>query len=256
MRQACFSKNMLFYCEKGELCQASADKVEKKMSFEQKSNRNDLGSNSSFQLENKKGYEVVKRIFDVVSASLLLILLSPLICLLLLLVWVQDGHNPVYVSDRVGKGGKHFRFYKIRTMCPDAEKLKVNLEQDGKNEMDGPAFKIKNDPRITKFGRFLRKFSLDELLQLINIINGTMSVVGPRPPLPSEVEAYSDEQKKRLEVTGGLLCLWQIQPNRNSIPFDRWVELDMEYIQNRSVALDLKIIFKGAYMTIFDHSGV
>ena len=169
--------------------------------------------------------------------------------------WLEDFHNPIYVSKRVGKNGKIFKFYKIRTMCPNAEAMKQKLIDEGLNEADGPAFKMKNDPRITKVGKVFRKLSLDELPQLFNILNGSMSVVGPRPPIPSEVEQYTEYQRHRLDVKGGLLCLWQIQKNRNAIGFDEWVRLDLEYIQKQSVWLDLKIIFKGAFMVIFDRSG-
>jgi lipopolysaccharide/colanic/teichoic acid biosynthesis glycosyltransferase len=200
-------------------------------------------------------YRFIKRVFDIFSSGIMLLLLSWLILLCLLIKWLEDFHNPVYVSKRVGKDGKIFNFYKIRTMRPDADKLKQQLIDQGLNEADGPAFKMKNDPRITKVGKFYRKFSIDELLQLINIFNGTMSVVGPRPPIPKEVEAYTEEQKHRLDVKGGLLCLWQIQKNRNAITFDEWVKLDLEYIEKQSVGLDLKIIFKGAWMVVFDHSG-
>lgn len=200
-------------------------------------------------------YLFFKRLFDIVSSGLLLVILSPVILLCLLIKFLEDGHNPVYVSKRVGRNGKIFRFFKIRTMCANAEKMKQDLIDQGKNEMDGPVFKIKNDPRITKFGRILRISSLDEILQLINIFNGTMSVVGPRPPIPSEVEEYTEEQRRRLEVKGGLLCLWQIRKNRNALSFDEWVRLDIEYIETQSFWLDIKIIFKGAWMVLFDHSG-
>ena len=200
-------------------------------------------------------YLSFKRAFDILSAGLLFIVLSPIILLCLLIKFFEDFHNPVYVSKRVGKNGKEFRFFKIRTMCVNAEKMKQDLIDKGLNEADGPAFKIKNDPRITRFGRFLRKSSLDETLQLLNIINGTMSVVGPRPPIPCEVENYTEEQMKRLEIKGGLLCLWQIQKNRNALSFDEWVKLDLEYIEKRSFGLDMKIIFKGAFMVLFDRSG-
>ena len=202
-----------------------------------------------------KAYLFFKRLFDIVSATLLFIILSLPIAICLLAKWLEDFANPVYVSKRVGKNGKIIKFYKIRTMCPHAEELKQQLIDAGLNEADPPAFKMKNDPRITPVGKFLRRFSLDELLQLLNVIGGSMSVVGPRPPLPSEVENYTEEQKQRLLVKGGLLCTWQIQKNRNSIPFDEWIKLDLDYIQNRSAALDLKIIFKGFFMVIFDHSG-
>ena len=200
-------------------------------------------------------YLFVKRTFDFVSSLLMLILLSWLILLCILIKWLEDFHNPIYVSRRVGKDGKIFKFYKIRTMCPHAEQMKQKLIDEGLNEADGPAFKMKNDPRITRVGKLYRKLSLDELPQLFNILNGSMSVVGPRPPIPSEVEQYTPYQRHRLDVKGGLLCLWQIQKNRNALDFDEWIKLDLEYIRKQSVWLDLKIIFKGAYMVVFDRSG-
>lgn len=203
----------------------------------------------------RKIYLFVKRTFDILSSGLVLLILSPVLLLLLLIKWLEDFHNPIYVSKRVGKNGKEFKFYKIRTMIPNAEQKKQELIDQGLNEADGPAFKMKKDPRITKVGRFYRKFSLDELPQLWNILNGTMSVVGPRPPLPCEVEKYDERAMRRLEVKGGLLCLWQIQKDRNQIRFDDWISYDIEYIDNQSIKLDLKIIFKGFFMVIFDHSG-
>lgn len=200
-------------------------------------------------------YLFIKRAFDIVSSLLVLILLSWLILICLLVKWLEDFHNPVYVSERVGKNGKIFKFYKIRTMCVNAEAMKQDLIEKGLNEADGPAFKIKNDPRITKVGKIYRKLSLDELLQLFNILNGSISVVGPRSPIPSEVAEYTEEQKHRLDVKGGLLCLWQIQHERNKLTFDEWVKLDLEYIEKQSIWLDIKIIIKGAFMVIFDHSG-
>ena len=200
-------------------------------------------------------YLFFKRAFDIFSSGIMLLLFSWLIVLCLLIKWLEDFHNPIYVSKRVGKDGKIFRFYKIRTMCPNAEEMKQKLIEAGLNEADPPAFKMKNDPRITKIGKVFRKLSLDELPQLFNIFNGTMSVVGPRPPIPSEVAQYTPYQRYRLDVKGGLLCLWQIQKNRNALSFDEWVRLDLEYIERQSFWLDLKIIFKGAYMVIFDRSG-
>ena len=200
-------------------------------------------------------YLFFKRVFDIVSATLLLILISWFILICILVKWLEDFHNPVYLCERVGKNGKTFKFVKIRTMCPHADELKQQLIDAGLNEADPPAFKMTNDPRITRVGKFFRKFSIDELLQLFNIIAGQMSVIGPRPPEPQEVEVYTEEQKKRLSVKGGLLCLWQIQKNRNSISFDDWVKLDLEYIEKRSLWLDSKILFKGMYMVLFDHSG-
>ncbi len=201
-------------------------------------------------------YCFVKRTFDIVSAGSLFLVASPIILLLLLVKFLEDFHNPIYVSKRVGRDGKVFNFLKIRTMKVGADKEKAELEKQGRNEMDGPVFKIKDDPRVTRVGRFYRRFSLDELLQLLNIVFGSMSVVGPRPPLPSEVEKYDAQQRHRLDVKGGLLCFWQIQPNRNALSFNEWVDLDIAYIEQQSILTDLKIIFKGAWMVIFDHSGV
>lgn len=164
-------------------------------------------------------------------------------------------HGAIYSSIRVGKNGKLFKFHKIRSMCPGAEKMKEQLLEYGINEADAPAFKLADDPRITKFGKFIRRTSLDELPQIWDILVGRMSVVGPRSPIPSEVEKYNDYQKHRLDVKGGLLCLWQIQHNRNKLTFDQWVDLDIKYVETRSIGLDLKIIFKGAWFVLTDHSG-
>ena len=140
-------------------------------------------------------------------------------------------------------------------MYPGSEMMKKELLSYGINEADDPVFKLKDDPRITKFGKFLRKTSLDELPQIWDIFVGRLSIVGPRPPIPSEVERYNDYQKQRLLVKGGLLCLWQIQKNRNKITFNEWVNLDIEYVNKRSIWLDIKIIVIGAFMVLFDRSG-
>ena len=202
-----------------------------------------------------KFYEFIKRCFDIVSSFVFLLVFSWLILILLFIKFCEDGHNPVYTSIRVGKNGKQFKFHKIRSMIPGAEDMKSRLIEEGLNEADGPAFKMKNDPRITKFGKFLRKTSLDELLQIWDIFVGNMSVVGPRPPIQREVDEYNARQMHRLDVKGGLICLWQISKNRNDVKFDEWVELDLKYIQTRSVGLDLKIIFKAAWFVLTDHSG-
>ncbi|MFA6755264.1 MAG: sugar transferase [Bacilli bacterium] len=161
----------------------------------------------------------------------------------------------IYRSIRVGKNGKTFVFHKIRSMCPGAEAMKATLLKYGINEADAPAFKLKDDPRITKFGKFLRKTSLDELPQIWDIFVGNMSVVGPRPPLASEVKDYNPKELHRLDVKGGLLCLWQITPHRNKLTFEEWIDLDLKYIETRSVGLDLKIIFKGFWFVLTDRSG-
>ena len=200
-------------------------------------------------------YAFFKRFFDILLSGLFLILFGWFILLLMLIKFCEDGHNPIYTSKRVGKNGKIIKFHKIRSMIPNADKLKQELIDEGKNEADGPVFKIKDDPRITKFGKFLRKSSLDELPQIWDIFVGRISIVGPRSPLEIEVAQYTEYQRHRLVVKGGLLCLWQIQKNRHDLTFDEWVEFDIKYIEKRSLWLDLKIIVVGFFRVIFDHSG-
>ena len=193
-------------------------------------------------LRSHRRYWVLRRAQDIVFSLLALILLAPLALLITLAIVLDSpGDGAIFRQRRVGRDGKLFWLYKFRTMCPDAEEqLNELLSQ---NQMDGPVFKIKDDPRITRVGRFLRKTSLDELPQLLNVLQGDMSIVGPRPALPREVELYSDYQRQRLYVTPGLSCYWQIAPHRNEMSFDEWVALDMKYIQERSFWVDWKIIF-------------
>lgn len=194
-------------------------------------------------LEDKRTYWVFKRAQDIFFSALALIVLSPLLLVLALVIWIDSpGASPIFAQDRVGRDGKIFRFLKFRSMVPNAEQKLGDLLK--KNEMDGPVFKIKDDPRITRVGRFIRRTGLDELAQLINILKGDMSIVGPRPPLPREVEQYDDYARQRLYVTPGLTCYWQIQPHRNSLSFSEWMELDLKYIQERSFWTDWKIIFR------------
>ena len=189
----------------------------------------------------KPGYEICKRIFDIVMSAMALILLSPLFLMTALAVWVQDGGNPIYSQIRLTKGGKPFKMYKFRSMRMDAEALLDELMDS--NEMTGPAFKMKNDPRITPVGRFIRKTSIDELPQLINIIKGDMSIIGPRPPLPREVEQYNEYQLHRLDVKTGLACYHECMGRSDSSDFDEWVASDLKYIRERSIRSDLKVIF-------------
>ena len=193
-------------------------------------------------LRSHRRYWVLRRAQDIVFSLLALILLAPLALLIsLAIVLDSPGDGAIFRQRRVGRDGKLFWLYKFRTMCQDAEEqLNELLSQ---NQMDGPVFKIKGDPRITRVGRFLRKTSLDELPQLLNVLQGDMSIVGPRPALPREVELYSDYQRQRLYVTPGLSCYWQIAPHRNEMSFDEWVALDLKYIQERSFWVDWKIIF-------------
>ena len=188
-------------------------------------------------------YLFIKRTFDIMASAVVLIVLSPLFLVVSIFIVLDDPKgSPIFVQTRVGKDGKEFRFYKFRSMVVDAEaQLDELLAQ---NEMDGPVFKIKDDPRITRVGKFIRKTSIDEMPQLWNVLRGDMSIVGPRPPIPREVVQYSDYQRQRLSVTPGLTCYWQVRKDRNMCSFDEWVEMDLQYIQERSIGTDLKIILK------------
>lgn len=192
-------------------------------------------------LHNARIYCFFRRTQDIILASLALLVLWLLMLLTALIIVIDSpGASPIFVQTRVGRDGKLFRFYKFRSMCPDAEeKLSALLPY---NEMDGPAFKMKDDPRITRFGRLIRKSGIDELPQLFNILKGEMSIVGPRPGLPREVEQYDEVARQRLWVTPGLTCYWQIQPYRNRLSFEDWVALDVRYIKERSFWTDWKII--------------
>lgn len=188
-------------------------------------------------------YLAVKRCFDIVFSLLCIIVFTiPILFVMLLIVIDSPGASPIYTQYRVGKNGRVFKFYKLRSMVPEADQMLDSLLDQ--NEMEGPAFKISNDPRITRVGRVIRRTCIDELPQLWNILKGDMSFVGPRPPLPREVEQYNDFQRNRLSVVPGLTCYWQIQPSRNSLTFDKWLELDLKYIEERNVKTDLMIIFK------------
>lgn len=195
------------------------------------------------QLRAKRGYWILRRAQDIFFSALALVLLLPVMVLLALVIYIDDPKgSPFFSQLRCGRDGKLFKMHKFRSMYVDAEDRLSEILKD--NEMDGPAFKMKDDPRITRVGRVIRKISLDELPQLWNVLKGDMSIVGPRPALPREVEQYTEEQKQRMYVTPGLTCYWQIQPRRNDISFDEWMELDLKYIQERSFCVDWKIIFK------------
>ena len=201
-------------------------------------------------LSSKKMYETGRRIQDILLSLIAIVGLSPLMLLTALAILIDDPKgSPIFAQERVGRGGKPFRLLKFRSMCVDAEDKLAALRSD--NEMDGPVFKIKDDPRITRVGRIIRKVSIDELPQLFNILKGDMSIVEPRPALPGEVAEYGEYERQRLLVKPGLTCYWQIQPRRNDISFDEWMDLDIKYIQERSFAVDWKIIFKtfGAVLT-------
>lgn len=183
-----------------------------------------------------------RRIQDVVLSILALsVLWLPMLLMALFIVIDSPGASPIFAQTRIGRDGKPFTLYKFRSMRPHAEKELAELLPY--NEMDGPVFKIKNDPRITRVGRFIRRSSIDELPQLFNVLRGDMSIVGPRPGTPREVAQYDDYARQRLIVTPGLSCYWQIQPDRNKLSFEAWMELDVKYIQERSFLTDWKIIF-------------
>jgi lipopolysaccharide/colanic/teichoic acid biosynthesis glycosyltransferase len=183
-----------------------------------------------------------KRAFDIVIIVLSLPFLIPLFLVVSLVIRMDSRGNTFYFSKRIGRDGKEFNFFKFRTMIPSAEFMKGELLS--KNESsEGITFKMKNDPRVTRVGAYLRKYSIDELPQLINVLLGDMSLVGPRPPIASEVAEYSLSDFKRLHVTPGLTCIWQIS-GRSEIPFNKQVEMDLDYIKNYKLTGDLKILLK------------
>ena len=204
--------------------------------------------------DGKKPFLILKRISDIILSVLGLIILSPVFLITSLVVFLECPKcNPIFTQDRVGKNGKHFRFYKFRSMVPDAEDKLCDLLEY--NEMEGHAFKIKDDPRITKVGKFLRKTSIDELPQLFNVLKGDMSLVGPRPPLPREVENYNEYELQRLLVTPGITCYWQTNTNRNDMTFSEWLELDLDYIEHRSLKTDFGIILS-TFVAVFRMKGI
>jgi len=189
-----------------------------------------------------KGSYLIKRVFDIAVSAVAILLLLPLFMLVGLLIRLESPGPVFFKQTRVGRWGTLFTIWKFRSMFVDAEQRKASLME--RNEMDGRVlFKIKNDPRVTRVGRFIRKTSIDELPQLWNVLIGDMSLVGPRPPIPSEVDQYSLSDRRRLEVTPGITCIWQVS-GRSEIPFDQQVELDVEYIQSQSIWTDLKILVK------------
>ncbi|MTP73787.1 sugar transferase [Turicibacter sanguinis] len=187
-----------------------------------------------------KLYLFLKRLLDIVVAITGLILASPLMLIVSILIKIEDPKGAIIFKQvRVGQYPNTFKMYKFRSMYVDAEDRIQELMH--LNEQTGPVFKIKDDPRITKVGKFIRKTSLDELPQLINVLKGEMSLVGPRPAIPREVKLYNDYQMQRLLVKPGITCIWQVS-GRNHIGFDEWVDLDIEYIKTRNLWLDIKLI--------------
>jgi exopolysaccharide biosynthesis polyprenyl glycosylphosphotransferase len=192
-------------------------------------------------LEPARGYILAKRALDIVVALAVLILFLPFTLIVAMIIKLTSRGPVIFRQTRVGLGGRQFTCYKFRSMVADAEEKREQIEH--LNEADGPVFKIKNDPRITHFGAFLRKTSIDEVPQLWNVLKGDMSLVGPRPPLPCEVAEYTEKECRRLSVLPGLTCLWQIS-GRSNISFEHWVELDIQYIEAMSFRNDLVILLK------------
>lgn len=185
---------------------------------------------------------IIKTMADIYFSITAAILLMPVFLIIAILIKLESKGPVFFTQERIGLRGRKFKLYKFRTMLSNAEELLEKLKEQ--NEMDGPAFKIKDDPRITRIGGFLRKTGLDEFPQLFNVIAGEMSLIGPRPPLESEVKQYKRWQLRRLSVKPGITCTWQIIPNRNEVKFERWMQLDLNYIDNWSLTEDLKLFFK------------
>jgi exopolysaccharide biosynthesis polyprenyl glycosylphosphotransferase len=210
---------------------------------------NEAGKLTLVDIPSRKLAHDVKSVSDIVFSSTAIFLLSPILLLIAMMVKLSSDGPVFFVQERVGLRGRKFNLYKFRTMVTNAEKMLEQLRE--KNEMDGPTFKLTNDPRITPIGKFLRKTGLDELPQLFNVVKGEMSLIGPRPPLESEVKQYERWQLRRLSVKPGITCTWQIMPHRNDIKFEKWMRMDLNYIDNWSLLKDFKLIFKTISTMIF-----
>ena len=209
--------------------------------------------NRKENLRDHRLYWIGRRTQDVILSSLALVVLSPVMLATAIAIVVDDpSAGPVFSQERIGRNGKPFKFYKFRSMCPNAEaKLDDLLDQ---NEMDGPVFKIKEDPRITRVGKFIRKTSIDELPQFYNVLKGDMSLVGTRPPTVDEFRQYESHQKRRLSAKPGITGLWQVSGRNEIKDFEDVVKLDVQYIDNWSIGLDIKIILK-TIKVVFEKGG-
>ena len=194
-------------------------------------------------------YEFFKRLIDILCSMSALIVLAPILLVVSILIKIESKGPIIFSQERVGLNNKKFKMYKFRSMVVNAEAMKEKLEKQ--NERKGPMFKIKNDPRVTKIGRFMRRTSIDELPQLINILKGEMSIVGPRPSLPKEVIQFEPWMIERLKVKPGLTCYWQVQ-GRDDIEFEDWMKLDVKYVKDRNFILDIKLIFKTFFVFLGD----
>ena len=211
--------------------------------------------NNRIMLEKKKlsrnTYEFLKRLMDIICSMSALIVLAPILIVVAILIKIESKGPVIFSQERVGINNKKFKMYKFRSIVVNAEDMKGKLEKQ--NERKGPMFKIKNDPRVTTIGRFIRKTSIDELPQLINILKGEMSIVGPRPSLPKEVIQFEPWMLERLKVKPGLTCYWQVQ-GRDHIEFEDWMRLDVKYVKDRNFLLDIKLIFKTFFVFLGDQN--
>lgn len=201
------------------------------------------------EYKKSKVYIVVKRLIDILASLLGILCLSPLMIIVAVLIKIDSKGLIIFSQERVGKNGQIFKMYKFRSMVANAEEMLDRLKD--KNEMSGPMFKIKEDPRITKIGKIIRKTSIDELPQLFNVLKGDMSLVGPRPNLPNEVAEFSSYHRKKLLVKPGLTCYWQVM-GRNEIGFEEWMELDIKYLKERNLWIDIKLIIKTFFVLFGD----
>ena len=206
---------------------------------------------NKFSNRKSKVYLIFKRITDILLSLIGLIILSPVILIVAIAIKIDSKGPIIFKQDRIGKDEVRFGMYKFRSMVVNAEELKKDLQEQ--NEMSCPMFKMKNDPRITRVGRFIRKTSIDELPQLINVIKGDMSLVGPRPSLPKEVNCFEPWMKERLTVQPGITCFWQVS-GRNNIPFKEWMELDIKYVREMNYWVDIKLIFKTFFVLFGDEN--
>lgn len=205
--------------------------------------KKEIGEEPITGIEDRLSYRFVKRAFDIVFSAAVLVFFCWLFAVIAILIKIDDPKGPVlFKQERVGKNGKTFNMYKFRSMCVDAEERLAELRE--LNEKTGPVFKIAEDPRVTRVGKWLRKLSLDELPQFMNVLVGDMSTVGPRPALLSEVASYNDYQRQRLLVKPGMTCYWQTRRNRDTITFDEWVDLDLLYIKKCGPWTDFKLIIQ------------
>lgn len=217
-----------------------------------KGDRDGVLSYKNIEVNGSIIYEITKRLIDIIGALCGIIILLPLFIIVSICIKLEDPKGTIFFTqERSGKYANTFKIYKFRSMVHNAEELLKELKD--KNEQTGPVFKIQDDPRITKVGRFIRKTSIDELPQLLNVLKGDMSLVGPRPPITREVKEYDEYEFQRLLVKPGLTCIWQVS-GRNSIGFEEWIRMDLEYIETRNLWLDIKLIFKTVFVLFGDEN--